>query len=185
MIRIGLPVPTLLRLRIRAQVGSRRLVRNVKEARNDALLSASNGLARINPLSWISRRRARIPTGPNPRTNLNHFEENFQHLIDLLCWSAKEGVKADGVRRYAELRVWFLQNYDSIRPALQPYLASEHGDTVPHEDGAQAPRDAFESLFLPQNLDALINSDTIISRIQRTRFALDTYRDGLEPVTVQ
>ena len=185
MIRIGLRTPTLLRLPFRSpsyQSGespARKAPEQNQKAHNHANERESRltSLQSINPFYWIRRLSPEIPTGPDAVTALNHFEERYQKLIDLLCWSAQEGVQADGIRRYVELRGWFLQNYDSVRPALTRHLSAEHEDTQPHGAGEPAPRDAFESLFLPASLDALIHSDTVISRIQRTRTALEAYRD--------
>jgi hypothetical protein len=63
---------------------------------------------------------------------------------------------------------------------LLSHLMNEPEDRLPAERGARPPRDAFESLFLPKNVDAIINSETVISRIMRTRCALDSYREQLE-----
>jgi len=108
------------------------------------------------------------------------FEQQYQELVDLLCWSAKDGVHDSRDTRYAELRAWFLDHYEPLRPALLPHLRIEPEDVALVEPGGIAPRDAFESLFLPTDVDALINSDTIICRIMRTRCAVDALHDQLD-----
>src|SRR5437016_2367291 len=120
MIRIGLRPPTLLRLRLRpptyqtGEPSARKAPEHIHEAqrRDNERGPRPTSLKSINPFFWIRRHSPEIPTGPDAVTALNHFEERYQKLIDLLCWSAQEGVQADGVRRYGELRGWFLQNYD-------------------------------------------------------------------------
>lgn len=107
------------------------------------------------------------------------FARQFDELVDLLCWSAKEGDHDGRDEQYASLRSWFLTHYEPIRPFLLNHLAAEPEDTLPARPGLPAPRDAFESLFLPRDVDAIINSDTVICRIIRTRRAVDALRDDL------
>ena len=108
------------------------------------------------------------------------FGRRFDDLVDLLCWSAKEGDHEGRDEQYAGLRAWFLANYESARPLLLEYLISEPEDVVPARPGQPAPRDAFESLFLPRDIDSIINSDTVICRIIRTRQAVDSLQEALD-----
>lgn len=112
---------------------------------------------------------------------LERFEDHYQDLVDLLCWSAKDGVHDGRDARYARLRAWFLVHYDVLRPFVLPYLDEQPDDRVALEQGQPTPRDAFEALFTPCSVDAIINSPDVISRIQRTRNALDAYYAELLP----
>jgi hypothetical protein len=114
-----------------------------------------------------------------PADRMPEFERRFDELVDLLCWSAKEGDHEGRDEQYASLRAWFLDNYEPVRPYLMEHLTVEPEDVLPARPGLPAPRDAFESLFLPRDVDSLIHSDTIIFRIIRTRQAVDALRDAL------
>jgi hypothetical protein len=108
------------------------------------------------------------------------FGRRFDELVDLLCWSAKEGDHDGRDEQYAELRAWFIGNYEPVRPLLLEYLTSEADDMIPARPGQPAQRDAFESLFLPRDIDSIINSDTVICRIIRTRQAVDALHEALD-----
>jgi hypothetical protein len=129
-------------------------------------------------LPWTNREAAVRETTPAER--MPEFERRFDELVDLLCWSAKEGDHEGRDEQYASLRAWFLDNYEPMRPYLLEYLTVEPEDLVPVRPGMPAPRDAFESLFLPRDIDSLIHSDTVIFRIIRTRQAVDALRDALD-----
>jgi len=182
MIRIGLPVPTVLRLRLRAQIAAERVARTAQSIRQGVLAVVRTDLILIRRLSLVRVRRSRVVARPaaDPAALMPEFERQYQELVDLLCWSAKDGVHDRRDARYAELRAWFLVNYDPLRPALLPHLQIVQEDLVPAEPGEVAPRDAFESLFLSASVDALIHSDTVIFRIMRTRCAVDALRDELD-----
>jgi len=178
MIRIGLPQPIVLRLRLRTQIAVNRLERSARAAREGVLTFVRKELEVLRDIPRFLIRRSAATV--DPVAILPEFEARYQSLVDLLCWAAKEGVHDNRDARYAELRTWFLKNYESIRPALLRHLDTGPGDVAPAGSGAPAPRDAFESLFLPDNVDALIHSETIISRIMRTRRALDAYREQVD-----
>lgn len=76
--------------------------------------------------------------------------------------------------RYAELQAWFTHHYDRVRALLHPHL-----DDGADEPGATA-GDAFEGLFGAPTVTEVVNSPTVISRIQRTRAALDYARLEME-----
>ena len=106
---------------------------------------------------------------------MHEFERHYNDLVDLLCGSAKEGVDDYRRARYGELRVWLISHYEPLRAPLLRYL-----DT----DGESAPCDAFESLFLPTELEEVINSEGVIFRIIETRRALNACLNSTELVTV-
>jgi hypothetical protein len=110
---------------------------------------------------------------------MDEFEKHFDDLVDLLCWSAKEGDHEGRDEQYASIRQWFLRNYEPMRPVLLKHLSVEAEDLVASGPGQAIPRDAFESLFLPSNVDLNINSETVIFRIIRTRNAVDALRSEI------
>lgn len=180
MIRIGLPAPMMLRLRLRSQITANRMARQTRYVRQGILTTAANHLVGLRRLPDLWVRKPRTESAADRKELLMEFETRYQSLVDLLCWAAKDGVHAHRDERYAELRGWFLVHYETIRPALAHHLETEEEDILPVEEGTPIPRDAFESLFLPANVDAIIHSETVISRIMRTRCALDSYREQLE-----
>lgn len=102
------------------------------------------------------------------KTNLIEFEDRFEALIDLLCLTAHEGVRADRQKTYASSRVWMCRNYPRVRKFIQPYLQV----TMEAED-------PFKQLFLPKRIDEVINSELCIDRITSSRFALQECLEAL------
>jgi hypothetical protein len=118
-------------------------------------------LARLSLRAYAVRRQ---------RIRLNAFEAHYEDLVDLLCWAAKDGDHTDRDARYAELRIAMRRRYRDVRKRLRPYWDSPETETFP---------DPFESLFLPADVDEVINSVTGIEQISQTRTALDAYRADL------
>ena len=112
--------------------------------------------------------------------SMEEFVSHYDDLVDLLCWTAKEGLDDGRRARYTELRSWFVDNYEPVRPVVIRYLETRPEDREPIADGTPSPRDAFESLFLPAQIDALIHSEAVIHRIMRTRCAVEAFREELE-----
>lgn len=127
------------------------------------------------PLAWKNREAAEPEV--HPAALMHEFESRFDELVDLLCWSAKDGDHEGRDECYASLRAWFLSNYEPLRPLLLNHLKIAPEDVVPARPGQPVPRDAFESLFLPRDVDAIIHSDTVVFRLIRTRCAVDALRD--------
>jgi hypothetical protein len=111
------------------------------------------------------------------------FAERYDDLVDLLCWAAQAGPDDEARDRYRRLREWFLSSYESARPVLLEYLEPDDEDTRPLCSGP-TPRDAFESLFLPEEIDALLHGDAVIDRIIRTRMAVEACRHRLDLIRV-
>lgn len=178
MIRVGLPAPMILRLRLRAHLSANRAARRAEAVREDVVTSFSSNLAVLRrlPLRLTRRLREELTDAPAVHEDVMQFGEQYQELVNLLCDVARYGVREEDSARFNEIRDWLIENYDMHRPALLSHLKVEPDDLVPVGDGRRA-RDAFESLFLPRSVDAVINSENVILRIMRTRCALDAYRD--------
>jgi len=181
MIRVGLPTPMLLRLRLRAHLAANRLSRQTQDIRTGVLATINNDLAVIRRIPRLLTRHAESVTQTEDiGAMLEEFDNQYQNLVDLLCWSAKDGVHTSQAARYHELRQWFIEHYESVRPVLIEQLKTEPDDFVPVGNGARRSRDAFESLFLPEHVESIINSENVITRIMRTRTALDVCREAMD-----
>jgi len=97
------------------------------------------------------------------------FEEKYEALVDLLCWTAKEGLQTDREARYIELRQWMCTHYRKVRSQLRPYWV---------EPGVPEPIDPFEALFVAENIEAIINAPDSISDLMLTRAALEAYHEN-------
>ena len=96
------------------------------------------------------------------------FEAQYEELVDLLCWTAQEGLHPERDARYAELRRWMCSHYRKVRSPLRPYWV---------EAGAPEPMDPFEALFAEESVEAFINDPNSISDLMLTRMALDAYHE--------
>ena len=176
MIRAGLPLPPALRMRLRmdaAAEGIAQKIRTVRRrfvsvARSRSEMDGQNDRVRSESLEILEVR------------SMQEFVSRYDDLVDLLCWTAKEGPSDMRRARYSELRSWFVQNYEPVRPRVLRYLDTLPDDREPVASGTEHPRDAFESLFLPHHIDSLIHSDAVIHRIMRTRCAVEAFREELE-----
>jgi hypothetical protein len=170
MIRVGLPSPVLLRMRLRAHLA----VTQATRAAHTMRLRIAESVAVFGGSVAVVRRRpsdiqvAESATGPTAGL-LSAFARKYERLIDLLCFSA-QGIAYNGVDgRLTDLRVWFRENYPAVRPALVPFMTTDPAARA----GSEVRRDDFEHLFLSEDVAVLINSDTLIPVIERTRAALD------------
>jgi hypothetical protein len=171
MIRIGLPPAVWPRLRLHWHVtrtAFSRQTRALQELGNRAAEVSSawwqhvteRVLAPISLRAWAKKRSL---------SRLACFEERYEDLVDLLCWSAKDGIHTDRDARYAEMRRWMQRHYPRVRPHLHPHW--RQGDTE---------RDPFAALFASDNVDEFINGLGGIEDMMRSRAALEACRNALE-----
>jgi hypothetical protein len=111
------------------------------------------------------------PTVKDRQQALIHFYQEYETLVETVCDSAQYGPREHLEKRYQIQREWMIQNYGSVRRYVLAYLRLEVED-----EG-----DAFESLFSAPDLATFLQSDdgNMISRIMRTREALNLYGDHL------
>jgi hypothetical protein len=170
MIRVGLPSPLLLRLRLRAHLAATHAARTAHAIR---VSIGEHVEAFVGTIRVERAHRAEItatePVAPPISALLADFAQHYERLVDLLCFSAQGIVYGDANGRLADLRAWFRENYAAVRPVLRPYIYSSSGAA----DGLKDVRDDFERLFFADNVSDMINSDTLIPVIERTRAALD------------
>lgn len=111
------------------------------------------------------------PTVKDRQQALIHFYQEYETLVETLCDSGQYGPREHLESRYQVQREWMIQNYGTVRRYVLAYLRLEVVD-----EG-----DSFEALFSAPNLATFLQSDdgNMISRIMRTREALNLYGDHL------
>jgi hypothetical protein len=171
MIRVGLPSPLLLRMRLRVHLALTRISRAVQAVPARAI-GASGVLRGTTHAVVQDTARVRAVDSVVLEQALTEFERRYDRLVDLLCFSAQGIVYGDADGRLSDIRAWFRENYDVVRPVLSAQLY--HGCGV-STDRAQP--DDFERLFLAEDVTGLIHSDTLIPAVQRTRAALEACLD--------
>lgn len=176
MIRVGLPMPAFHRLAFQMQAAARRWAGNAGRVRRG--MADWLTLQMSDALQSLRARRADAEIRRCARL-LPDFEDRFEELVDLLCWSAKDGDHAGRDEKYAAVRAWFLARYDAFHPGLRHFLPAEVDGAHAEPASLRAARDAFESLFLPADVADNIHSVTVIDRIGRSRAALEAYRAHL------
>ena len=117
---------------------------------------------------YTTRWSLRARSEARRRHDFQAFEAQYEELVDLLCWTAKEGVHPERDAQYRYLRQWMCANYRKVRSQLRPYWL---------EPGVPEPMDPFEALFAAENIEAFINAPDSISDLMLTRTALDSFHD--------
>jgi len=114
------------------------------------------------------------PTVKQRQHELIRFYQEYETLVETVCDAAQYGPNPKLETIYATERKWMLENYASLRKYVVAYLRFDV------EDVAQG-GDAFEALFMAENLKTFLKSDdgNMIARIMRTREALTLYGDHL------
>ncbi len=170
MIRAGLPMPAFHRLAFAVQAAAHRWTRSVERVRrgmNDWLTASMP-----HPLQTIRNHRVEAEIQRSARL-LADVELQFDELVDLLCWTAKDGCNARADKRYADVRSWFLDRYQAFGPGFRHFLSHGSGvDTATRTSSS----DVLESLFLPADVADNIHSATVIDRITSARAALEAFR---------
>lgn len=168
MIRIGLPPPVLPRLRLHwhvTRISCARYSRLLATVRPRTLEAWRMYVAqRIVASLTLRRYRQR-----RALARLRSFETHYEELVDLLCWSAKDGVHTSRDARYARVRAWMLRHYPRVQASLRPYWVS-----------SDPSRDPFLGLFGVEHVDDVIYSIHGIEDMLRSRAALEAYRQDLE-----
>lgn len=168
-IRLG-PPPALARLRLQWHVTRNQVFRQSRALQER--FDCSTQFARDWWLRALTLSRARLDRRQRllarQKAQFAAFTERYENLVDLLCLSANEGVFPNRVQEYAETRLWLQKHYAAVRPALQAHLPEQ-----------RSLLDPFQSLFVPETLEEVINSDDTIENIMLTRPALEAYQNSL------
>jgi hypothetical protein len=114
------------------------------------------------------------------RQTFDDFDNRFDRLVGVVCDAAREGLTPAREDRYREQRVWFVKNYEVVKRDLSRHLPRGENDTAPGLWGRR-PCDAFEALFLPVSLKALLGHDggRVIDRLNRAQEAVAAYAEEL------
>ena len=167
-------MPPVRQFRFSLELVTRR-TRRAFEERRRALRS---GAALAPPAAAeLTRRRefaARL------RTLYASFETHYDDLVGLLCVAAQEGVTPGMEAEYRERRRWFISHYGQVRPEVSRFLQADASDSAPSLWGHRA-CDAFEALFLPGSIGAVLSADggNLIGRLIRTQTALAAWEETL------
>jgi hypothetical protein len=128
--------------------------------------------------SSVARQRERIagPSVKERQQDLIHFYQEYEALVEVLCDAAQYGPTAALEGAYTRQRDWMRENYPRIGAYAVAYMRLEVDDAG----------DAFEALFAEPDLGTFLDSDDgkMISRIMRTREALNLYGDHLRQLAL-
>ena len=173
-IRLG-PPPGLARLRLQWHATRNQFLRHSRGWNEQALTWRAEArawwqrTALVNLSRFSLRERAQQRQRVRQLAQLADFTVYYEDMVDLLCWSAKEGATPKQAQKYSEMRVAMQSRYGVMRPRLRGFLNTPADQFDP-----------FECLFSPQNLDGVINDMSGIENMMLTRAALDAYRATLE-----
>lgn len=111
------------------------------------------------------------PTVQERQLALIHFYQEYETLVETLCDAAQYGPTPFLEKAYLSVREWMQENYTQVGRYAVAYLQFEVDDRG----------DAFEALFSSPDLATFLQTDdgNMISRIMRTREALNRYGDHL------
>jgi hypothetical protein len=145
-------------------------------------------LANRMKIAAKDRQERQTRTGDEAALELQHRQEallcfytKYEELVELLCDGAQYGPNGQLAARYQTLRKWMQEHYPAMRPYVVAYLQYDAADARESFDLHGISGDAFETLFAALDLDDLLRKDdgSMISRIMRTRQALNLYADHL------
>jgi hypothetical protein len=166
-------------LRLRLDLATRQTRRTLEKRRRCLLtdmtdrLKDGSGSDAYLLLRWredVRRQRALFDT----------FYDQYDEMIGLLCAAAQIGIEPRMEEEYRGRRRWFTGNYPQrVRPLVQPYLTAACGAEHDAKSGfwERDTADAFEALFLPLSIDAMLAADggNLIERMMQTQEALGAW----------
>ena len=171
MIVLG-PPPGLARLRLHwhnARANFERQTDTVREYVNGVGETAQAWTRQIQA-RFIAAVSLRSRAASRQTLRLAKFEAAYEEMVDVVCWAAKEDADPRHDERFARARVEMRLTYRPLRRELRPHWqCADEPETA----------DPFEALFLPDDIDIVINAATGIESMMRTRAALDACRDAL------
>ena len=99
------------------------------------------------------------------------FVGHFEGFVDAICDGAQHGLKPHLVEAYQEHRDWLRNHCYLVRSQIEDFLPPD-----------SANEDDFLALFAAPDLATQLDQDdgNMISRIVRTREALDAYAEHLQ-----
>jgi len=171
MINIGLPPPLLARLRLQWQTTRSHFVRHTEALRESYFRTQATVGAWVRAVSakGVALVTFRKRTARRHLRQFDAFEQVYDKMVDLVCWTAKEDISPERAKRYAELRGKLQRSYRIVRTRLRSHW---------YETNAE--HDPFASLYLPDDITEFTHSPIGIECLMQTRQAMDSYRAELE-----
>lgn len=181
MIRINYPTPPLaqIRLRLGLNLAARRTRRALEERRRDLRAAFSNPTPATPEDAYLNLRwREDLK---RERAAFDLFYDRYDALIGLLCAAAQEGITPEREAGYQKHRAWFCARYPSLKRKVHLYLSDDPSDAGSPSRFGRRSHDAFEALFSPVSIAALLAADDgdLIGRLMRTQSALGEWEDGI------
>lgn len=185
MIRTSLPIPPAEQFRLRLELATRRTRRALEQRRRDLRFGTETALraATVTPrvlhdnylrVRWQEELK-------QERAHFDDFYDQYDGLIGLLCLAAHEGNSAKIEAEYRDKRAFFTSRYPKIKQYIAAHLEVDTNDTLQTLWGRRA-CDAFEAMFSPTTVAALLESDNghLIERMVRANTALADWEGDLE-----
>lgn len=121
---------------------------------------------------WVLERTDPLAQYRRQREQFLAFYEQYEQLVDVLCWAARDTVHDGCDERYQQVRAWLMKHYAPVRRAMAPFIrqAISEGDGNPQDD-------PFEKLFAPAHVMQVIEGDEgdLLGRIILTRDIVARY----------
>ena len=171
MINIGLPPPLLARLRQQWQTTRSHFVRQTDALRETYFRTQAGVGAWIRNLSaqGVALVSFRKRTVKRHLRQFDAFEQVYDKMVDLVCWTAKEDLNAERAARYAELRIKLQKSYRVVRVRLRGHWYAPTSE-----------QDPFAALYQPESICEFTHSPLGIECLMQTRQAIDSYRAEIE-----
>lgn len=168
-------------IRHRLHLATRRTRLALEERRR--VLRASDAATEsevIGPRDAALRDRLRADLA-HERDGYELLNERYDALVGVLCAAAHEGIEPGMEDEYRALRTWFCAHYPQAKRTLAPFVLSDPSDGVTGRLGRRAACDAFEALFFPHTIAAMLAADggNLIGRLLRTQEALAAWQRGI------
>jgi len=175
VIRTGYPISPITKIKLRLELAAKRTRRAIEERRR-SLLAGSSATATENDYLHLRWREEVL----RERSLYREFYDQFDNLVALLCLAAHEGLKPGQEAEYRTRRVWFCDNYPTVKKRVHQHLESDSSDTLPAFWGRRS-CDAFEALFHSHSIEQMLETDNgnLIGRLIRTQEALAAWDDAL------
>lgn len=121
---------------------------------------------------WILERTDPLAQCRRQREQFLAFYEQYEQLVDVLCWAARDTVHDGCDEQYQQVRNWFTEHYAPVRRAMAPIIRQ----VLAEQDG-NPKEDPFEKLFAPAHVMQVIGGDEgdLLGRIIVTREIVARY----------
>ncbi len=121
---------------------------------------------------WVLERTDPLAQCQRQREQFLAFYEQYEQLVDVLCWAARDTVHDGCDEKYQQLRSWMQKHYAPVRRAMAPFIHQ-----VLSEGEGNLREDPFEKLFEQAHVMQVIEADggDLLGRIILTRDIVARY----------